>query len=82
MVNATSPKNRLVLASVTIQFEDRKRDFYFYQDEGEYYLEIYEVVRGTVHRPRQRIFLQPEELRKIAEVVQKFPPLRDWPNAR
>ena len=69
------------LGSVTIQFEDRKRDFYFYETNGEYYLEIYEVVRDTVHLPREMIFLMPEELRKIAEVVQKFPPLRDWPNA-
>jgi len=64
------------LGSVTITSENRKRDFYFYEDHGEYYLEIYEVVGGTEHLPRQRIFLQPEELRKIAEVVQKFPKLR------
>lgn len=39
------------------------------------------MVRDTVHLPREMIFLMPEELRKIGEVVQKFPPLRDRPNA-
>ena len=62
------------LAAVTTISENRKRDFYFYEDKGSYYLEIYEVVGDTVHLPREMIFLQPEELQKIAEVVQKFLP--------
>jgi len=70
------------LGAVTTISENRKRDFYFYEDGGSYYVEIHEVVGGTVNRPREMLFLEPEELQKIAEVVQKFPPKTPTPGVK
>ena len=62
------------LAAVTRVEGHYKRDMYFYQTEsGEFYVEVHVTVHGEP-QPGEIFWLYDEELRKIAEVMQKLPP--------